>query len=49
MTPDGTKVAFTSRATDLVFPTVNGGGLSVRDLAAGTTTFEAVALSSAQT
>jgi uncharacterized repeat protein (TIGR01451 family) len=41
MTPDGTKVAFTSRATDLVFPTIDGGGLYVRDLAAGTTTFVA--------
>jgi uncharacterized repeat protein (TIGR01451 family) len=41
MTPDGTKVAFTSSATNLVFPTVDGGGLYVRDLAAGTTTFVA--------
>jgi uncharacterized repeat protein (TIGR01451 family) len=41
MTPDGNKVAFTSGASDLVFPRVDatlGPQLYVRDLAASTTT-----------
>jgi uncharacterized repeat protein (TIGR01451 family) len=43
MTPDGTRVAFTSMASDLVPGGAGGGtiGLYVRDLAAGTTTLVA--------
>jgi Tol biopolymer transport system component len=35
---DGTKIAFTSSASDLVTPPAPGGGVYVRDLTAGTTT-----------
>jgi Tol biopolymer transport system component len=35
---DGTKIAFTSSASDLVTPPAPGGGIYVRDLTAGTTT-----------
>ncbi len=41
MTPDGSKVAFLSSSTNLVWPSASGYGskLFVRDLAAGTTTY----------
>jgi uncharacterized repeat protein (TIGR01451 family) len=41
MTPDGSKVAFLSNSTNLVWPSASGYGnkLFVRDLAAGTTTY----------
>ncbi|HET6918673.1 MAG TPA: hypothetical protein VFI46_04315 [Jiangellaceae bacterium] len=43
MTPDGSKVAFMSDASNLVWPPVyvTGSGLFVRDLAANTTTYVA--------